>query len=248
MLEFISGHPIVKSIDIVPIVESHPIPSFNINGTEELIIPQPSAESDYPTIAVVDTGISAIYKPWIVDDWDNISVNMRDTTHGTFITWLLVNGQLLNSVSICQDPDGCKIVDLCMLPKEDKFSSVYPNSLDDFLGELYVAIPTILSRTDVRIFNLSMNIRCTRLSSDYGEFAKALDELAVKYNIVFVISAGNLITSRSEWSDNPIDNITEWNKRDDDIVYMPAESCRNISVGALTHSVKGLDMSLIAIN
>lgn len=122
-----------------------------------------------------------------------------NTTHGTFITGLLVNGQLLNSASVCQDPDGCKIVDLCMLPHEDKFSSVYPNSLDDFLGELNVAIPTILSRTDVRIFNLSMNIRCTRQSSDYGEFAKALDELAVKYNIVFVISAGNLMTSRPEW-------------------------------------------------
>ena len=240
LLEFISGHPIVKSIDIVPIVESNPIPSFNIDGTEELIIPQPSSESDYPTIAVVDTGISAIYAPWIIDDWDNISVNMRDTTHGTFITGLLVNGQLLNSSSVCQDPDGCKIIDLCMLPKKDKFSSVYPNSLDDFLGELNVAIPTILSRTDVRIFNLSMNIRCTRLSSDYGEFAKALDELAVKYNIVFVISAGNLMTSRPEWSDNPIDNITEWNKRDDDIVYMPAESCRNISVGALNPTNNGL--------
>ena len=240
LLEFISGHPIVKSIDIVPIVEYHPIPSFKINGTEELTIPHPSVESDYPTIAVVDTGISAIYTPWIVDNWDNISVKMRDTTHGTFITGLLVNGQLLNSESVCQDPDGCKIVDLCMLPKKDKFSAFYPNSLDDFLDELSEAIRTILSRTNVRIFNLSMNIRCTRSSSDYGEFAKALDKLAVKHNIVFIISAGNLITPRPEWSDNHIENITELTKRNDDIVYMPAESCRNISVGALNPTNKGL--------
>lgn len=240
LLEFISGHPIVKSIDIVPIIECNPIPSFNINGTEEFTIPQPSVGSDYPTIAVVDTGISAIYTPWIVDSWDNISVNMRDTTHGTFITGLLVNGQSLNRDSVCKDPDGCKIVDLCMLPKEDKYSSFYPNSLDDFLDELNVAIPTILSRTDVRVFNLSMNIRCARLSSDYGEFAKVLDELAVKHNIVFVISAGNLIDPRPEWSNNPNDNITELNSRVDDIVYMPAESCRNISVGALNPTNEGL--------
>jgi len=240
LLEFISSHPMVKSIDILPIIENNPIPPFNINGTEKITIPEPSAESDYPTIAVVDTGISAIYSHWIVDNWDNISISMRDTTHGTFITGLLVNGRLLNDDNICQDPDGCKVVDLCMLPKDDKYTSVYPNSLDDFLGELIIAVPTILSRTNVRIFNLSMNIRCPRLSCDYGEFAKVLDELAVKYNIIFVISAGNLITSRQEWDNNPINNIEELNKRNDDIVYMPAESCRNVSVGALNPTNGGL--------
>lgn len=240
LLEFISEHPMVKSVDIVPVIENCPVPSFNINGSDELAILEPSVDSDYPIIAVVDSGISAIYSPWIVDNWDNISVDMRDNTHGTFITGLLVNGQLLNNNNICQDPDGCKVVDLCMLPKEDKYHSIYPNSLDDFLDELNVAVPTILSRTNVRIFNLSMNIMCSRLSSDYGEFAKVLDDLAVKYNIVFVISAGNLINSRQEWSDNPAENILELNKRKDDIVYMPAESCRNISVGALNPTNYGL--------
>lgn len=240
LLDFVSTHPMVKSIDIVPVVENYPTPSFNIDGTEHIEIPEPSTQSDYPIIAVVDSGISAIYSHWIVDNWDNISLSMRNSEHGTFVTGLLVNGKLLNNGEICQDPDGCKVVDLCMLPREDKYTAVYPNSLDDFLGELIIAVPTILSRTNVRIFNLSMNIRCTRLSCDYGEFAKVLDELAVKHNIVFVISAGNLITPRQEWSDSATENIKEWNKRNDDIVYMPAESCRNISVGALNPTNMGL--------
>lgn len=238
LLEFLANHPMVKNIDIVPIVESHPTLSRNV--IEKIDIPKPSAESDYPVIAVVDSGVSAIYSDWIINTWDNIPPAMRDLTHGTNITSLLVNGRLLNNDNICQDPDGCKIVDLCMLPKEDKFLSVYPCSIDDFIDELKSAVSNILSRTKVRIFNLSLNIQSTRQANEYGELAKALDELAVKNNIVFVISAGNLITSRQEWEDNAEDNIAEWNSRTDDIVYAPAESCRNISVGALNPTNYGL--------
>lgn len=240
LLSFLSCHPIVQSISIMPVVESLPIPSFNIDHTAHFDIPSPSPDSDYPVVAVVDSGISAIYSDWIIESWDNIHASIRDTSHGTFVTGLLINGQALNGNNICKDPDGCKVIDLCMLPKSDKYDSVYPNSVDDYLAELKVSIPEILSRVKVRVFNLSMNIQMSRTSGDYGEFAKVLDELAIRYNIVFVISAGNLILPRPEWGADANYNIGVINSRHDDIVYQPAESVRNFSVAALNPTDKGL--------
>lgn len=240
LFSFLANHPMVRSISIMPVIQYNPMPSFKFDGTEKCDIVAPSNESDYPIVAVVDSGVSAIYSDWIVDSWDNIHAKFRDTKHGTFVSGLLVNGQALNGPAVCGNPDGCKIVDLCMLPKADKYSAIYPNSIDDFLAELKVAIPEILSRVKVRIFNLSMNICMTRTSSDYGEFARTLDDLATRYNIVFVISAGNLITPRKEWSKDPVENISVLSNRDDDIVYMPGESVRNFTVAALNPTDLGL--------
>lgn len=240
LFDFLSHHPIVRNVTIMPVIEFLPIPSFSFDHSEKYEITKPSPESDYPIVAIVDSGISAIYSDWIVESWDNIKASFRDTTHGTFISGLLINGQALNGAEICQEPDGCKVVDLCMLPQKDKYHVVYPNSVDDFLAELQVAIPEILSRVKVRVFNLSMNIQMPRLSSDYGSFAKVLDELAINYNIVFVISAGNLINRRNEWSDDPNTNVAMLSSQSNDIVYMPAESIRNLSVGALNPTDKGL--------
>ena len=240
LLDFLSTHPMIRKIAVMPIIESLPIPSFHVDHSEKFDIPRPSAESDYPVVAVVDSGVSPIYSDWIVAGWDNIKLSFRDTAHGTFVSGLLINGQALNGSEICKDEDGCKIVDLCMLPEASRYASVYPNSVDDFLAELKVAVPDILSRVKVRVFNLSMNIQSPRLSGDYGQFARDLDELAVAYNIVFVISAGNLIVPRSEWSDDPGANVAMLSGRTDDIVYMPAESIRNFSVAALNPTDMGL--------
>ena len=240
LFDFLSTHPMVRKVSIMPIVESLPIPSFSIDHSTSFDIQAPSPISNYPIVAVVDSGISAVYSDWIVESWDNIKASFRDTTHGTFVSGLLINGQALNGEDICKDHDGCKVVDLCMLPMKDKYNSIYPNSVDDFLAELQVAVPDILSRVKVRVFNLSMNIRLTRTSSDYSEFAKVLDELATTYNIVFVISAGNLMICREEWCDDPVANVAMLTSRKDDIVHMPAESVRNFSVAALNPSGKGL--------
>ena len=63
--------------------------------------------------------------------------------------------------------------------------------------------------------------------------AQALDRIAEMNDVIFVISAGKLLSPRPEWSLDHKNNIQTIIGRKDDIVYCPAESIRNLSVGAL---------------
>lgn len=240
LLSFLAEHPLVKQVTLSPVIESIPIPSSS-HGSTTVAIPHPSNLENFPKIGVIDSGVSGIYSEWIIDSWDNIDVTMRNSTHGTFITGLLVNGQLLNAPSICLEPDGCQIIDLCMLPQQSYFGLYYPRGLEDFIMELTVAIRELKSRTGVRIFNFSMNVESPRLNTDYGVLAKALDSIAELNDIVFIISAGNLRNNkRKEWDvDDEQLNIEELIKSQE-IAFSPAESCRNISVGALNPTNMGL--------
>jgi len=241
LFDFFSEHPLVKRVTLSPVIQQISKPSFNIDGSHAISVPIPENIDNYPKVAIVDSGVSGVYSQWIIDSWDNIHVDMRDTCHGTFISGLLVNGQLLNSVTVCPELDGCQIIDLCMLPEDTQFSLYYPRGLEDFIMELEVAVIELKSRTGVRIFNFSMNIESPRLTSDYGILAKALDTIALQNDIIFVISSGNLRhNKRNEWDINSEQfNLDELN-RNDDIAFSPAESCRNISVGALNPTDTGL--------
>ena len=102
------------------------------------------------------------------------------------------------------------------------------------------AVSDIVASTHVRIFNISMNIQSTRLNTEYSPLAQALDRIAEKNDVIFVISAGNLLSPRPEWSLDHKNNLLVVNGRKDDIVYCPAESIRNLSVGALNPDGDGL--------
>ncbi len=239
VFDLLTHHPLVRRVSAVPSLLNIPQPSFQIDGTEFGNIPVPDKDGEYPMVAVVDNGISSIFTDWTIASWDNIPESMRDKNHGSFISGLLINGATWNP-SICLEQNGCKVVDLCMLPANKFFNRIYNHGIDTFIDELDTAVSDIAASTNVRIFNLSMNIRCTRLNTDYGPLAQALDRIAEKNDIIFVISAGNLRVPRSEWVPEHKNNILEINGRKDDIVYCPAESIRNLSVGALNPDGDGL--------
>lgn len=215
------------------------MPSFRIDGSERGIISSPEGDDDYPIVAIVDNGLSPIYSEWLVDSWDNIPESMRDENHGSFIAGLLINGSVWNP-TICKEKDGCKVIDLCLLPKDSYFDRVYTYGIESFIDELENAVSDTVASSNVRVFNMSMNIPVTRLNTDYSPLAQALDRIAVDNDIIFVISAGNLDPVRPEWSSVSEDNVLVISGRKDDIVYCPAESIRNISVGALNSDGDGL--------
>lgn len=235
----LAHHPLVRKVSIVPSLINVPVPSFRIDSSERGIIPSPENDKDYPTVAIIDNGLSPIFSEWLIDSWDNFPQKMRDENHGSFIAGLLINGSVWNP-SVCQEADGCKVLDLCLLPEESYFNRIYVYGIDSFIDELENAVSDTVASSNVRIFNMSMNVPVTRLNTDYSPLAQALDKIAVDNDIIFVISGGNLNTPRPEWSSVSKDNVTVINGRKDDIVYCPAESIRNISVGALNSDGNGL--------
>ena len=235
----LAHHPLVRKVSLVPSLMNLPVPSFRIDGSERGIIPSPEDDGDYPIVGIVDNGLSPIFSEWLVESWNNIPVSMRDGNHGSFIAGLLINGSVWNP-TVCEENDGCKVIDLCLLPENSYFDRVYNYGIESFIDELENAISDTVASSNVRVFNMSMNIPVARLNTDYSPLAQALDKIAVDNDIIFVISAGNINPVRPEWSSVPKDNVLAINGRKDDIVFCPAESIRNISVGALNSDGEGL--------
>lgn len=232
LLDFLTSHPVVKRVTMSPIVQGVPKPSFRYNKTQRAVISKPEDLGRYPLVGIADTGIADILNDWVEGRVDNINPRYKDASHGTFIGGLYITGGALNS--FIKERDGNRLVEICVLPEENSFYKVYPKGMDEFLFNLRLSIEEARETTGVRVIGLSMNIEGTRLEEEYSPFAKELDLMADELDVILVISAGNLIVSHRDWDETDEDaNITEFTSRKDDIVYAPAESLRNISVGAL---------------
>lgn len=208
--------------------ENHPIDS-------QFMLPAPGDIATQPLVVVADSGISDIFKDWIVKKYDTIPAGYKDIEHGTFISGLLVNGKSINGEHICGEEDGCALVDLCVIPKsESLFKAMYGPSLDPFMEELREGLEQIKKETGARIVNFSATISTGRDINEYTEFAQALDNLAKELDMIFVIAAGNLHdVVRPAWTNNTEQNLANLESVKPDIVNSPAESCLNISVAAL---------------
>lgn len=240
LMTFLKAHPLVKKISLSPNIQSI-LPAHRYDGSELFVIPNRDSDH-FPIVGIVDGGISDLYSQWTNHRWTLIDPADRDNAHGTFISGLLVNGKALNP-TICKEEDGCILADVCVLPRDGRWGAYYP--FGEFLTELENAVRDAVDSIGVRIFNFSMNSKARpRTIDEYGYLTRKLDELAVKLDVVFIISAGNLGSTggalRSRWNADPAVNVTEIQSRTDDIVTEPGESIRNITVGALNPDMVGL--------
>ena len=233
LIMVLAHNELVRSIKLqdtptIVLNENHPIGG-------QFTLPAPDDIESQPLVVVADSGISGIYKDWIVKEHTTIPDSYKDIEHGTFISGLLVNGKTLNGEQICGEEDGCALVDLCIIPKTDSlFKAMYGPSLDPFIDELREGLEQIKEETGARIVNFSATISTGREIDEYTEFAQALDNLAKDLDMIFVISAGNLRDAvRPAWTNNPEQNLASLESVKPDIVNSPSESCLNISVAAL---------------
>ncbi|WP_448103510.1 S8 family peptidase [Pedobacter panaciterrae] len=234
LLKFLDSHPLVKKIILPPIItKSEDISSTR--DTEPLFtIPLLEDNYSYPKIGIIDGGVSDVLSDWVEDRWGLLSPDDKDENHGTFIAGITLFGNSINGQEICRERDGCKIIDLDLLPKGEAFANYYTKPLE-FFKELEFAVKELKARTGVRIFNFSLNIEEHVTSEGYSPAAKMLDKIAEENDVLFVISAGNTKpgNTRKEWPLDPIEALSILASSRNDTIKRPAESCRNISVSAL---------------
>lgn len=233
LLDFLGKHPLVKRITLPPIIMQSS-PAGAIKRGRTFTIPSIKNNISYPKVCVVDGGVSDIYGDWIEDRWGLISPSDKDENHGTFIAGLAIIGQTLNGNAICREVDGCKIIDLDILPLANRYDTYFPKPFQ-FFTELESAVQELKARTGVRIFNFSMNIEEHASTTGYSLFAQLLDKIAEENDVVFVISAGNTrpVDMRREWPDDAFEAVKILASSRNDAIKKPAESCRNVSVSAL---------------
>lgn len=241
LMKFLDQHPLVRKILLPPIISrSSPVLLKPIGG--KFSLPKPVKNRTYPKVGIVDGGVSVTLDDWVEDKWGLLSAGDKDEDHGTFIGGLLLSSNTLNGKDICNEVDGCKIIDLDILPKARYFPNYFTKPLE-FFKELEAAIKELKARTGVRIFNFSLNIEEHVSTDGYSPPAKILDKIAEENDIIFVISAGNTKKAdfRKEWPTDPLDALTILAASRNDTIKKPAESCRNLSVSALNPpNMKGI--------
>lgn len=232
LINFLDIHPLVKKINLPPIVRRSYTSEYRIR--EKFTVPEFKEEGSYPKICVVDGGVSDVYKNWIEDRWGLVSPDDKDENHGTFIAGLTLFGQTLNGGEVCRELDGCKIIDLDILPMADRYGYYFSKPLE-FFSELEIAVKELKARTGVRIFNFSLNFSEHASTSGYSLPAQILDKIAEENDVIFIISAGNTDPRdfRKEWPDNNFDALKILATSRNDTIKKPAESCRNLSVAAV---------------
>lgn len=233
LLTFLGNHPLVKKIILPPIVkQSQSIEPWEKG--EHFPVPEFYEDEVYPKICIVDGGVSDVYGDWIEERWGLINPVDKDENHGTFIAGLAIAGQTLNGSAICREIDGCRIIDLDILPKPDRYDTYFSRAME-FFDELENAVQDMKARTGVRIFNFSLNIEEHVSTAGYSFPAQILDRIAEENDVIFVISAGNTHPRdmRKEWTNDHFEALLTLASSRNDAMKKPAESCRNLSVAAL---------------
>lgn len=234
LLKFLDEHPLVKKVILPPIISQSAKSKLPFQTQKAFVLPPYNAKKSYPKVAIVDGGVSSILGPWIEDKLGYLSSDDKDEDHGTFIGGLLVSGSSLNGTSVCKEVDGCKIIDLDLLPRGDSFSDYFPQPLQ-FFTALEEAVRDLKARTGVRVFNFSLNVEEHVSTNVYSHSAQILDRIAEENDIIFIISAGNInqLDFRKEWPNDISEALSALVNSRNDTLKTPSESCRNLSVSAL---------------
>ncbi|WP_024680739.1 S8 family peptidase [Pseudomonas syringae] len=213
--------------------QSAPIPSTSV------LLPQPQPGVLYPVVGVVDAGISRdkSISAWSAGTVDYMREPDAERDHGTFIAGLLINGSAFNPTQpIEQDP--CKFFDYDLFTEdEEKFEDNFQQGFIDMMRQLDLELSGARPE-GMRVINLSLNPETMTDQNGYSPYAAILDEIADKHDVIFVISAGNLegAQARSRWPDTAtpaLQQLATYRQLGADRIYVPGETARNITVGAL---------------
>lgn len=185
-------------------------------------IEYPNDDIEYPIIAVVDSGISPNNKyiaPWIFDTVSYVPDEYQDNSHGTFVAGMILYGNIINNFGM--NIDKCKLLNVVVMPSNKSNVGLTEEDLMIYLED---ALKKYSDR--VKIWNLSLGTGC-ECGDEVSDLAVFLDYLQEKYDVRFIISAGNYETIP----------LRDWKPKDKikDRINPPADSALGITVGSIAN-------------
>lgn len=188
-------------------------------------------EGDFPVVAVVDTGVTEevpALNGWVVGRESVVAPAYRNPAHGTFVAGLICWGAELNPTLKWIDPHPCAVFDLQVLPNSDPAHGDTEGLTEqEFLQTLEEALKQHANQ--IRVWNLSLSTDEVCALDKFSPFAEELDRLQERYNVTFVVSAGNFQVP--PLLDYPRKGDQETKGR----ITAPADSVLGVTVGAVSH-------------
>lgn len=233
-LALLAEHPLVRRIRFPVVLAPSTAPSAA--SAIPFVVPPRVASAIYPKVGVIDTGVGPVLSDWTQSRYDFLPESQCDTEHGSMVAGILLGARTANGPGIGREEDGCDICDIPLMPRA-RFLDVYgPRGFEAFLEELEAAIVEARDDHGVRVFNMSLNITSPVEQNLYSIYAARLDEIQDRHGVLIINSAGNLQAAewRAPWPAKPRQALAALASRTaPDTIYMPCESVRALSVGAL---------------
>ncbi|TXH90333.1 MAG: S8 family peptidase [Rhodoferax sp.] len=216
-LDDLLDHPAVRTLSADQLVG--PVAT----GQPAMVIPPtlhfPAPTAGLPTVAVFDTGVApghATLQGWVTSN--EVFVLPPDTNfeHGSNVASLVAGGSRLNP----NFPDySCLVHNVTGLKSST-------SQISDLMLDLETAVT---NRPDIKVWNLSLGSVIPCSDHIFSDFAQKLDELSDRFQVLFVVAAGNhLIDPRRAWPTELAGG--------EDRISSPADSVRALTVGSVAHA------------
>jgi serine protease AprX len=220
----------VRSISGMPLIRTIRPKMFNPKPLPNLPTRR-DIEGDIPVVVVVDSGISSqipALESWVVGRESHVAPEYRNADHGTFVAGLICWGSNLNPTIKGVDSNPCGIFDFQVIPNSDPNKGKIESLLEqEFLISLDKALQD--HANEFKVWNLSLGTDIVCSLDEFSEFAEELDNLQEKYEVSFIISAGNYITPPL------LDYPRSAKQLVPGRITVPADSVLGISVGSVSH-------------
>ncbi|CAH5632155.1 hypothetical protein AI2943V1_1237, partial [Klebsiella oxytoca] len=231
LLSILSSSPLVKRVSLLPKISR--VTSLLSSIENKIILPTRTDGIDYPRVGVIDSGIhNPKLSDWCVAKSNGFDADDCDPNHGSQVASLLVGGGALNPELGFIDDDGCLLYDI-WIPVHNGKSNTFTSYFADH-GEFFDWLDMEVGdavRQGFRIFNFSLNFKDFVRDDSYSFAAAQIDRISKKYDVIFVVSSGNLrrLDFRRSWSASP----PALHISDVDRLSQPSESVSAVTVGAV---------------
>jgi len=183
----------VRSISQMPVIRSLKPKMFNLQPLPATLPRADDVEGDFPVVVVVDSGVSnqdPALESWVAGRESYVSPPYRNTDQGTFVAGLVCWGSQLNPQLVHVSALPCGVYDLQVIPNLDPSRGDTDELTEsEFLQTLETALKQHANR--FKVWNISLGTDEVCSLDEFSPLVEQLDNLQEKYQVSFVISAGN---------------------------------------------------------
>lgn len=221
----------VRSISQMPVIRSLKPKMFNPLPLPSSLPNAKDVDGDFPIVVVVDTGISSqnlSLESWVVGRESYVAPQYRNTEHGTFVAGLVCWGAHFNPKLANISNLPCGVYDLQVIPNLDPArGDTDAVTESEFLQTLESALKQHANR--FKVWNLSLGTDEMCSLDEFSPLADQLDNFQERYQVSFVISAGN-------YDSVPLlDYPRTKNQLEVGRITSPGDSVLGITVGSISH-------------